>query len=108
MQTRENVFIGKDILILPGEEHTFDEETAKQYFGYTDDNLNFNKRKSIMISGTEYDVLAKYLENDRTFPDYFTNETFNGAYLQLDGAWQDYEAREEVILKREHDRLRAC
>ena len=103
LQSREDVFAGKDVLMLPGEEHTFDSETAKQFFEYTNTNADPGERKAILISGTEYDVLAKYLENEKQFPDYFTDETYTNALLQLDGAWQDYEAREEVIRKRKHD-----
>jgi hypothetical protein len=54
--------------------------------------------------GNEQDLLAKYLENDRKFPSYF-GEDYTNMMLELDGAWDAYEAREEVKLKKQHDHI---
>lgn len=104
LQERERVFTGKDVLILPGEEHLFDNNTGKQFFKYSAENRNPAEKTSILISGTEYDLLAKYLENDKKFPELFSSSEYNGAWFDLDGAWDFYQKREEVILKRKHDR----
>jgi hypothetical protein len=104
LQDRERIFAGKDVLMLPGEEDAFDSETAKQFFEYTADNLFPTEKTSILISGTEYDLLATYLENDKKFPDYFSSSEYNGGWFQLDGGWEHYQKREEVILKKKHDR----
>lgn len=103
LQDRERIFSGKDVLIMPGEEDAFDSETAKQFFEYTADNLIPTERTSILISGTEQDLLATYLENDKKFPDYFSSSEYNGGWFQLDGGWEHYQKREEVILKKKHD-----
>ena len=104
LQDRERIFVGKDVLMLPGEENAFDSNTGRQFFEYTAENRNPSERTSILISGTEYDLLAKYLENDKKFPDYFSSSEYNGAWFELDGAWDFYQKREEVVLKRKHDR----
>jgi hypothetical protein len=104
LQDRERIFSGKDVLMLPGEEDAFDSNTAKQFFEYTAENLMPEEKISILISGTEYDLLVKYLENNKTFPDYFSSSEYGHGWFELDGAWDFYQKREEVVLKRKHDR----
>lgn len=104
LQERERIFAGKDVLILPGEEHAFDSNTGKQFFEYNEENRNPGEKTSILISGTEYDLLAKYLENDKKFPDYFSSSEYGHGWFELDGAWDFYLKREEVVLKKKYDR----
>lgn len=104
LRERERIFAGKDVLMLPGEENAFDSNTGKQFFDYTAENRVPGEKTSILISGTEYDLLAKYLENDKKFPDYFSSSEYNHGWFDLDGTWDFYQKREEVVLKRKHDR----
>lgn len=101
---KELALNGKDIIMLPGEENAFDEETGKQYFKFIDEKFEPTERQSIMIMGNEQDLLAKYLENNRAFPSFFS-EDYTNMMLELDGAWDSYIGREEVKLKKQHDHI---
>lgn len=102
--SKESIFNGKDVVILPGEEHVFDEETGEQYFKFLKESFSQGDKKSIIISGREQDLLAKYLEGDRKFGEYF-GEDYTNMLLDIDGAWDNYLQREEVVLKKSHDKI---
>jgi len=101
LKKREDLFANKTVIILPGEENDFSFDTTQQFFEYT--QYNPNEKQSILISGTEHDILAQYLKNTHTFPDYFSKE-YNGMFVQLDGSWEDFNQNKQVKLKRERDK----
>lgn len=96
---RELLFYGKIVIALPGEENDFPAETSSQFLEYSQDN--FLKKDSIILSGTEYDLLAYYLKNTRSFP--IKSDKSNNLFIQLDGNWNEYISRKEVILKKKYD-----
>lgn len=104
LKKREELFADKIVTILPGAEDDFPAETADQFFEYAQKQFIPNEKKSILISGTEHDILAHYLKNERTFPDYIQSKEYNGMFIQLDGNWNDFNQREQVKEKRELDK----
>ncbi len=104
LKKREELFADKTVTILPGEEDDFPSETAHQFFEYAQKQFIPNEKKSILISGTEHDILAHYLKNKRTFPDYIQSKEYNGMFVQLDGNWNDFNQRDQVKGKRELDK----
>jgi len=104
LQKRELLFADKTVTILPGDEDDFPAETAQQFFEYAQNQFNPNEKKSILISGTEHDILAHYLKNERTFPEYIQSKEYNGMFVQLDGNWTDFNQRQQVKEKRELDK----
>lgn len=104
LRKREELFADKTVTILPGDEDDFPPETAQQFIEYAQNQFNPNGKKSILISGTEQDILAHYLKNERSFPDYIKSKECNGMFVQLDGNWSDFIQRKEVKEKRELDR----
>lgn len=103
LRKREELFADKKVTILPGDEDDFPVDTAKQFFEYTELNFNPNEKQSIIVSGTEHDILASYLMNERSFPEYFRSKEYNGMFIQLDGNWTDYNQRSQVKAKRNLD-----
>lgn len=100
LRKREELFSDKAVTILPGEEDDFPAETAQQFFEYAQQQFNPNGKQSILISGTEHDILAHYLKNNRTFPEYIKSKEYNGMFVQLDGNWTDFNQRNQVKEKR--------
>lgn len=104
LRKREELFSDKTVTILPAEENDFPAETAKQFFEYAQQQFNPTEHQSILISGTEHDLLAHYLKNQRTFPEYIKSREYNGMLVQLDGNWEDYNQRKQVKTKRNLDK----
>lgn len=104
LRKREELFTGKTVTILPGDEDDFPADTANQFFEHAQQHFNPKEKQSILISGTEHDILAHYLKNERTFPDYFQSKEYNGMFVQLDGNWSDFNERKQVKTKRELDK----
>jgi len=104
LRKRENLFADKAVIMLPGEEDDFPADTARQFFEYTQQNYNTNGKQSILISGTEHDILAYYLKNKRTFPEYIHSKEYNGMFVQFDGNWIEFNQKKQVKLKRELDK----
>ena len=101
---RELLFADKTVTILLGEEDDFPPETAQQFFEYAQKQFSPNEKQSILISGTEHDILAHYLKNERTFPEYIQSKEYNGMFVQLDGNWTDFNQRQQVKEKRNLDK----
>jgi hypothetical protein len=104
LRKRELLFANKTVTILPGDEDDFPAETALQFFEYAQKQFNPNEKQSILISGTEHDILAHYLKNERTFPEYIQSKEYNGMFVQLDGNWADFNQRKQVKEKRDLDK----
>ncbi|MBO0356230.1 hypothetical protein J0656_19590 [Muricauda ruestringensis] len=101
---REALFEDKSVTILPGEEDDFPPETMKQFWEYEQNHSTPKERQRIIVSGTEHDILAYYLKNQRSFPEYFQSDEYDGMFVQIDGNWRDYNQREQVKDKRELDK----
>lgn len=102
LEKREALFFDKEVLILPGEENDWNPETGKQFLEHS---LEAKKTvKNILFSGTEHDLLASYLENNRTFPTSISTEDYTDMYLQLDGNWNDFTSSEMYKAKKTHDK----
>jgi len=101
---REELFSDKTVLILPGEEHDFSKETTEQFLEHTETNLIIPNKQSIVISGTEYDILAYYLEDRESFLEKVRSSNDNLIYLQIDDKWNSYISKEEVKIKKQNDR----
>jgi hypothetical protein len=104
LRKREELFADKTVTILPGDEDDFPVDTAKQFFEYAEQNFNPNEKQSILVSGTEHDILASYLMNKRSFPEYIQSKEYNVMFVQLDGNWTDYNQRNQVKAKRDLDK----
>ena len=101
---RELLFKNKNVTILPSEEYDFPLETAKQFFEYKQNQTSQKEKQNIIISGTEHDLLAHYLKNDRSFPEQIESEKYNGMFIQLDGNWKDFNQKEQVKEKKNLDK----
>ncbi|MFW5871787.1 MAG: hypothetical protein ACOCUT_01635 [bacterium] len=98
---REELFSDKIVTILPGDEYDFPADTAHQFFEYAQQQFDTDKKQSILISGTEHDILAHYLKNERTFSEYIKSKEYNQMLIQIDGNWSDYNKLKQVKTKRE-------
>jgi len=103
LSKREEVFIDKDVTILPGEEEDFSPETSLQFFNHTGDNLKSNEKIRVVLSGTEHDLLAHYLENKKNFPEELSSGKSDIIVLQNDGRWNDFVKSKRVLKKKELD-----
>lgn len=102
---RETLFKDKSVLVLPGEENDFPEETSRQFFEHSQQHFNPLERTSILLSGTEHDLLAHYLKNERNFPKLLHSEKYNGGLMQIDGSWNEFIAKKQVQKKKEKDQI---
>jgi len=104
LRKREELFVDKTVTILPGDENDFPENTTKQFFEYSQKQFNPFERQNILISGTEHDLLANYLQNQRNFPDYFYAKKYHGIFAQLDGNWSEFNQSSQLKAKKERDK----
>jgi len=104
LEKREELFSDKSVTILPGEEYDFLGETSIQFFEHVNENFKPDKQQSIIISGTEHDLLAHYLEHNRSFSKQIDSKKYNGMLLQIDGDWENYLSLKEVQLKKQRDK----
>lgn len=101
---REAVFDRKNVTILPGKESDFHGNTSIQFFEHGQANFITEDKQGILLSGTEQDLLAHYLNHNRNFATCFSDEKYNGMLIQLDGEWEEYKNKKSVLLKKQHDK----
>ena len=104
LRKREELFSSKTATIMPGEENDFPAETAQQFFEHAQNQFDPVDSQSILISGTEYDLLAHYLKNERSFGEHLHSDKYNGMFIQLDGAWDEFNKLKQVQKKKELDK----
>jgi hypothetical protein len=78
--------------------------TFIQVEDYTSHLLADKNNKNILILGSEFDLLAQFLVNNRQMPNHLISEKYDWLILQVDGAWQNYQQRKEVQLKKVQDK----
>lgn len=100
---RELIFLDKTVTIMNGTEQQWEPHVQEAFFDYIT-NLIDKGPNFVLISGTESDLLADFLWNDRKFNKHFYDKSFNGGSFELDGKWQDYLKRKEVQGKKQADR----
>ena len=101
LSKREIAFSEKEVLILPSKEEEFDANTHQQFMEFQ--TKNEWVKKNILISGTENDILADYIENDRQFSDYLLSDKYDGMLFQIDGKWDEFIKKQEVQRKLKDD-----
>lgn len=104
LKEREFTFKYTEFVMMLGEENDWDAETYKSFVLYNTELLKVQKR-FILFSGSELDLLANYLFNDRKFNKIFYSDKYNGANFQFDGKWQEYLKLKEVQSKKKDDRV---
>jgi len=104
LNCRENTFKDKELLLLIGEEDDWSQNTSLEFLNYKSQGEN-QKTKSILISGTELDLLADYYYNERSFSKEIQLEEADHALIQIDGKFKKYLNDEQVKLKKDHDEL---
>ncbi len=104
LRKREELFADKLVTILPGDEEDFPSDTVNQFLDHIQQQLNPIEKQRILISGTEHDILAHYLKNERSFPEYIYSKEYNEMLIQLDGNWSDFNQRKQVKTKKELDK----
>ena len=102
LETRENTFKEKQLVIAHGEEEDWTVETNQEFLKYSS-KLNPTEKPFVIISGTELDLLADYLTYDRNFNKHILSDKYNGANIQLDNSWNEYIERAEVQRKKKED-----
>jgi len=103
LNKREILFHDKEVIALPGKEDDFPIDTAFQFHEYALEKMDPSKGSSILLSGTEYDLLASFIMNERKFPDHLTSKEYDSTYIQIDGKWDDFLARKQVKFKKSLD-----
>ncbi|MCY0978181.1 hypothetical protein PGH12_17630 [Chryseobacterium wangxinyae] len=104
LNKREATFTGKEFIMILGNEEDWDTETNDSFFKYNKSLINENKH-FILFSGSELDLLADYFFNERNFSENLCSNGVNGAFIQMDGKWQNYLSRKEVENKKKEDQI---
>jgi hypothetical protein len=104
LKKRELLFADKTVTVLPGEENDFPIETAVQFFEYKQQQISPIDKMSIVISGTEHDLLGYYLKHERNFPTDIASEKYAGMFIQLDGEWEAFKTNKQVLFKKKLDK----
>ncbi|MDM1679910.1 hypothetical protein HX069_12200 [Myroides odoratimimus] len=103
LEKREFAFSGKDVVIIPSKENDFDLKTTNQFLEL---QLSKNLDKPyILISGTESDLLVSYIKRERQFPKEIISDEFTGSVFQIEGMWDDFNRDEQLIRKKEADKV---
>ncbi|MFA7253510.1 MAG: hypothetical protein WC107_03065 [Patescibacteria group bacterium] len=105
LEKREQIFQKTDAIILPKEEYDFDEETALQFFDYDSQKPSPADKKHILISGSECDLLAYYLMNNRQFIEHLSSKELNSLSLQIDGKWKEFIKNKQLLAKKNLDKV---
>lgn len=105
LEKKEKVFENTFAIILPKDEYDFDLMTSNQFQEYTSLKSIGGDQKFVLISGTEFDLLAHFLLNNRQMPSQLISQKYDWLLLQIDGAWIDFQKRKEVLLKKNQDKL---
>lgn len=101
---REDLLREKTTLLLNGAESDWDYATGQQFMKYTSE-LKAQQKQTILLSGNELDLLANYFINGRKFSDVFYSNEYTDMHIELDGNWESYLERKEVIRKKEEENL---
>lgn len=103
LKVREELFSDKEALLLTGAENDWDSYTGAKFHKYMS-NIDRNGMVFLMISGNELDLLADYYFNDKRFNEHFYSKEYTDINYELDGKWEDYLGRSEVLRKKNEDR----
>lgn len=104
LQKREELFKDRFTIILPADEDDFSAETQKDFFSLIQDDLN-TSMKTMLVSGSENDLLAYFLLNKREFPKVLHDEEITDYYLTIDGKWEEFTKQKLFENKKEADRI---
>lgn len=104
LKKRESFFFNKKTVILPAQNNDFPDDTANQFFEYTSNNIQGDNKKSIIISGTEQDLLAYYLKNDRNFSEKLQMQDSDLMVLNLEENWKEFISYDKVKNKKQEDK----
>lgn len=100
LEKRESAFKSKNVLIMPGEEDDFDENTKASFFEYVNNNM---QHSPIFISGSENDLLAHYYKSGKKFFPKLNFDSMDGGLIQIDGAWNEFTNDPRFINKKNAD-----
>lgn len=101
---RELAFKNKVFIMMLGQESDWSADVNKDFFLYTTELLN-ERKKFVLFSGSELDLLADYFFNERKFNRDLYSEELDGVNFQMDGKWEEYIEKEEVKNKKKEDKL---
>lgn len=104
LEKRENLFKNKDVIMLSSPDEEYNTEANIEFLEYST-KREFRNRKSITITGSEKDLLAHYLSFNRDFSSSIKSDEYTGMWLDLEGEWNDYFSKKEVVAKKEEDRI---
>jgi hypothetical protein len=103
LSERELIFHDKNTTIMNGTEEEWEAHVQQAFLDYNTNRIDQGPN-FVLISGSESDLLADFLWNNRKFNKHFYDRSFNGGSFELDGKWIDYLKRKEVQNKKAADR----
>lgn len=101
LDKREILFKNKDVKILPGPNDELDIQSFDDFAELFKSN---NDKASIMISGTEKDLLSYFIKNTRNFPEAISGN-YDGSVIIIDGEWEKFKSIDKVKRKTEEDKI---
>lgn len=104
LEKREQLFKTKDVIMLSGPDEDYTAESNIEFLEYTSQR-DIRNRKGITITGSEKDLLAHYFSFNRDFSTTIKSTEYTGMWLHLEGEWDEYLTRKEVLAKKEEDKI---
>lgn len=101
LDKREILFKNKDVKILPGSN---DEIGIQSFHDFSELFKSNNDKASILISGTEKDLLSYFIKNTRNFPEAISS-SYDSSVIIIDGEWEKFKSIEKVKRKVEEDKI---
>lgn len=101
LDKREILFKNKDVKILPRPNDELDIQSFDDFAELYNSN---NDKTSIMISGTEKDLLSYFIKNTRNFPEAISGD-YDSSIIVIDGEWEKFKSIEKVKRKTEEDKI---
>jgi hypothetical protein len=101
LDKREILFKNKDVKILPGPNDEIDIQSFDDFAELFNSN---NDKASIIISGTEKDLLSYFIKNTRNFPEAISGN-YDSSVIIIDREWEKFKSIEKVKKKTDEDKI---
>jgi hypothetical protein len=104
LKEREKLFRGRPSFILPREEYDFAETDAVQLTNHVERD-QFETGEYILVSGSEKDLIAYYINNAFSFPEELKNNSRLFLFIKADGMWDRFVKSKLNLDKKEYERI---
>jgi hypothetical protein len=104
LSEREELLKDKNVIMLSCSDDEYDKETDNKFINRLNQTLNLDNKKQVIISGTELDLLASYINNSNSYPENLKTGEFNSLYFDIDKTWLNFTSNLSYAKKKQNDK----